>query len=213
MSETIYSPLVSITNNPSGFSSFLFNTPPTVNLQFNCQSLNNLDRQIEKESQSNGVGPISIISSISLLDSSRGSLPQIQPFFISSSNLHFNTIQSPTNNPIFYINHTSLVHIRQSYSWTHEALCSEGSSQDLNLPLVSPQLPISHFLPPSPTFAFRNVSGDSNSTEAGKKSSSLPPFTENSNVPFPLSSVTSPISHSKKLSFGYYMSLSLPTLT
>ena len=136
MSETIYSALVSRTNKPLGFSSFLFNTPPTINLQFNCQSLNNLDRQREKERQSNGVGPISIISSISLFDSSTGSLPQIQPFFTSSSNSYFKTIRYPTNNPIFYNNHTSLVHIRQSYSWTHEALCSEGSSQDLNLPLV-----------------------------------------------------------------------------
>ena len=49
---------------------------------------------------------------------------------------------------------------------------------------------------------------ESNSTEVGKKSSSLPVFTRNSSTPFAFSSLISLTSHSMKLSFGYYASRS-----
>lgn len=55
--------------------------------------------------------------------------------------------------------------------------------------------------------------GESNSTDVGKKSSSLPVFTRNSSTPFAFASLISLTSHSMKLSFGYYASRPRLTLT
>ena len=54
------------------------------------------------------------------------------------------------------------------------------------------------------TFVSTKVFVDSNSTDVGKKSSSDSPLILNSRTPVLCSSDTSPISHSKKLSLGYY---------